>query len=281
MTEPTSAKDQLAFVLIPGSFCPSSVYDNVSRKLTQVGYKNVEACGHLSTCKPGEYRTPPATLQDDALHIREVIQGFLAKGKDVVVVMNAYGGFPGTEAIKDLPSRSNIDTTQVEGDSGAVVGMVYLHAFLPHAGDSIRSLLGEALFEPLKSGTPGGYMVMPAAAGPGIFNDWYAEGKDKQAEAAAAELIPHSSDSFDGTISFDLWPSDVFQGKILYVIGEVDMIIPAQFAQTMIQKVNTMVPGRIQTVQIDKGGHATHITKPEIVAGLLEDLVAELQGTSS
>jgi pimeloyl-ACP methyl ester carboxylesterase len=74
-----------------------------------------------------------------------------------------------------------------------------------------------------------------------------------------------------------LWPLDVFKGKVVYIIGEVDAIIPPQLGEAMIEKVNKLVPGRVKTIRIKDGGHATHVTKPEIVAGLIEDLAAELQ----
>lgn len=265
-----NVKDNIAFVLVPSSFTPPTYYNGVSRKLITNGYENVSGCQLLSACPPHELRRPPAKLEDDALYIREVIQAYLSKGKDVILIMNSYAGFPGTEAIKDLPNRSNLA-------GGAVVGLIYLSAYLPHAGDSVRSLTGDLLFEPLKFGTPGGYMTMPKEAGQGIFNDWYAEGREKEAEAAFANILNQSSDSFDGKVTNDIWSKqDTFKGKVVYIIGEMDIVVPPSFGQAMVEKVNGLVPGRVRTVRINNAGHVSHVTRPEVVAGIIEDLVGEL-----
>jgi len=138
------AKNNIAVVLIPGSFSPPEFYAKVSRQLITNGYENIQQCQLLSACPKNDQKPRPPKLEDDALYIREVVSAYLSKGKDIVLVMNSYGGFPGTEAIKGLPSRSSLAADMVtDVRKGAVVGMIYLSSFLPFPGDSLRSTMGE------------------------------------------------------------------------------------------------------------------------------------------
>lgn len=273
-TLPDNIKSNTAIILVPGSFSPPSFYTFVSKTLQEHGFYHVSSVGLLSACPPDELRHPPAQMSDDALYIREVIEHHITKGRDVVLVMNSYGGFPGTQAIQGL--RSGIESSAPAGREGKVLGMIYLSSFLPRKGDSIRSLMGELLFEPLKSGSKGEYMTLSEGAGPRLLKD--ADFTDEKAiEEWSGRFIRHSSDSFDGEIGWDMW-SEGFQGKVVYVRGEDDMAVPAKLLEEMTGRLkDTPVGKEIRMVRIEGGGHLMHITRPDIVVSAVEDLLAGIK----
>lgn len=78
-------------------------------------------------------------MQDDTVAIRAVISGHANNGKDVVVVMHSYAGFPGTEATKDLGKTEH----HKQGKEGGFVGLVYVAAWTPPVGKTIFTLQGE------------------------------------------------------------------------------------------------------------------------------------------
>jgi len=276
------AKNDIAIILIPGSFTPPEFYTKVSRQLITNDFEHVCQCQLLSACSKNDQKTPPAKLEDDALYIREVVSAYLSQGKDVVLIMNSYGGLPGTEAIKDLPTRSSLAAEMVNDvRKSAVVGMIYLSSFLPFPGDSLRGMMGDSLFEPLKSGTPGGYMDLPEESGPGIFSDWIAEGKEDEVKYWFTRMVTHSSDSFDGKVTHDLWKEGAFDGKLMYIVGENDMVVPADLADRMIEMSRkTVGMNKLEVKRIQKGGHCMHVTRPDVVAGAIESLLSDLVSAS-
>lgn len=274
-----SVKKHTAIVLVPGSFCPPTFYTKVTRILGSNGFTSVHESRLLSADSKDDQKQPPPKLEDDALYIHDVLQKLISQGLDVVLVMNSYGGFPGTEALKGLPNRGKLVGEVASGQSGAVVGLVYLGSFLPFPGDSLRSVMGDYLFEPLKTGDPGNYMYLPDESGPGIFSDWAAEGesRDEDVKHWFGNMITHSSDSFDGKVSYDLWAEGVFQGKVVYVLGENDLVVPPALAESMIQKVQSQAgQARVEVKRIEKGGHVMHVTKPDVIVQVVKDLLKGL-----
>jgi pimeloyl-ACP methyl ester carboxylesterase len=128
------------FVLVPGSFASPAWYEKVITLLEKADYEWVGA--PLLTSNTEGKRKVPATMQDDAESIKEVISSVVASGKEVVVVMHSYGGYPGTEATKGL---ARVDLKK-QGKSGGVVALVYVAAWMPALGKTIFELLEEPDF---------------------------------------------------------------------------------------------------------------------------------------
>jgi hypothetical protein len=132
-----SLAKRLVFVLIPGSFSPITSYEKVTPLLHAAGYETHAV--PLSANSESNRKEGPATMQDDTVAIRAVISGHANNGKDVVVVMHSYAGFPGTEATKDLSKTERHKQGKEEG----VVGLVYVAAWMPPVGKTIFTLQGE------------------------------------------------------------------------------------------------------------------------------------------
>ena len=125
------------FVLVPGSFATPVWYETVTPFLTKSGYEWVNAPLPSSNSE-GKFEVP-RTMQDDAAAIKAVISSVVDSGKEVVLVMHSYGGFPGTEATEGLGKAD----LQKQGKEGGVVALVYVAAWMPPVGKSIFTLQGE------------------------------------------------------------------------------------------------------------------------------------------
>jgi hypothetical protein len=88
------------FVLVPGSFAPPTLSDKVTTILEAANYDWVTV--PLPSANAEGKRKTPATVQDDAAEIKAAISSLVDSGKDVVLVMHSYGGYPGTEATEGL-----------------------------------------------------------------------------------------------------------------------------------------------------------------------------------
>jgi pimeloyl-ACP methyl ester carboxylesterase len=133
----TSTKNT-AFVLVPGSFSPATYYEKVTPYLEADGYEALAVS--LPSCNADDKRNErPATMLDDAAAISNVVSKLADKGKNVVVAMHSYGGFPGTESSKGLSKAER----QQQSKEGGIVALVYLAAWLPTEGMSTYQMSGE------------------------------------------------------------------------------------------------------------------------------------------
>lgn len=108
-------------VLVPGSFSAYGVYSPFLALLRAQGFTAL-AIQLPSTQK--RHPLPPATLQDDATHVRGVVEKLIAEkeGTEVVVFAHSYGGSVVTEALAGL--------------EGGVKRLVFLSATVPRVGEN-------------------------------------------------------------------------------------------------------------------------------------------------
>jgi len=110
-------------VLVHGAFAESASWNGVIARLRERGVRTVAAAN------------PLRSLSGDAAYVRDVIA---AVGGPVILVGHSYGGMV---------------ITQASADNDAVVGLVYVAAFVPDTGESAFALstsapgstLGDAL----------------------------------------------------------------------------------------------------------------------------------------
>lgn len=133
----TSNHSNTAFVLVPGSFSPTSFFEKVVPLLESQGYIAVPTALQSA----GERPQGPATFEDDASFIKATLQKLADEGKDIVLAMNSYGGYPGTESTKGMSKKER----EAKGEKGGVIALVYLASFLPAVGESIIGNMGDDL----------------------------------------------------------------------------------------------------------------------------------------
>lgn len=131
-----SSKD-VAFVLVPGGFCPGSLYHKTTSKLRALGYDAHE----IDLPTVGKPDKPSASMYDDASHVRSVVEQFADQGKSVVVAGNSYGGVVITEATQAI----TVAEREKLGKPGGLVHLVYLASLLPEVGMNTLEIAGPAV----------------------------------------------------------------------------------------------------------------------------------------
>lgn len=136
MAESDTSSNKPVIVIVPGSFSYASHYYILVDKIQALGYRAfVNNLPSTIRDVPEE----PASLEDDAVFFRGIIEKLADRGDDVVVLMHSYGGQVGSEAVKGVGK----DERQKAGKSGGVVKLVYLTASVLEVGSSMKSESGD------------------------------------------------------------------------------------------------------------------------------------------
>ena len=223
-------------VLIHGAFAESASWNGVIDPLEAAGHRVIAAAN------------PLRGLASDAATVSDLVASI---DGPVVLAAHSYGG-----AVM----------TNVDADAGNIVGLVYLCAFAPDAGESAFTLagkfpgstLGEATVRPVprSDGTTDFYVA------PDSFNDVFCQDvaapratlmATTQRPATQEALVEPSGDR-------PLW-KDV---PSYFLIGEEDRIIPPALQHYMAERA-----GSRRTISVEGASHAITVSQPEATARLV------------
>ena len=253
-----SPPSKTAFILIPGSFSKPTVYSSVVTLLTTPPHSHPPELIHTITLPSTDSSRPEgaATLYDDASHVSSVITTLASRGLQVVVVMNSYAGFVGTQAVHNLsiPSRK----TQGFTDGGGVSALVYLAAFLPQKDQSVN-----ALGNPLPGDSP---MIDPTIMrsqqmADAIFQDLSPEESMKHFD----NLVPHSRVSFTNALTNEGYKEEGV--RVYYMQMLRDYVLMTEKQEEFIEKAREGGVD-VEVVRVD-GGHVPMFGKEVEVVDLL------------
>jgi pimeloyl-ACP methyl ester carboxylesterase len=228
-------------VLIHGAFADSSSWDGVIDPLVAKGHRVIAAAN------------PLRGLASDAAGVSDLVRTI---DGPVVLAAHSYGG----------AVMSNVDP-----DAGEIVGLVYLDAFAPDAGEncfglaarSPGSMLGEQTARPVprSDGTTDLYIAVDA------FHEIFCQDVPAaQAALMAATQRPATQEALvEPSGDRPLWK----QVPSWFVIGEADRIIPPALQHFMAERA-----GSRQTVAVDGGSHAITVSRPDAVAELILEAAA-------
>jgi hypothetical protein len=135
MAESTT-NDKPVILIVPGSFSNASSYYALVDKIQSLGS---EASVHNLPSTNRHAPEEPASLQDDAVFFRNIIEKLADQGKDIVVVMHSYGGVVGSEAVKGVAKAER----QKSGKLGGAIKLVYVTAVVLPVGVSMTSEQGD------------------------------------------------------------------------------------------------------------------------------------------
>lgn len=253
------AVDNVAFVLVPGSFSPASYYDRIVPLLHARGYSAYPI--ELKSANNGE--GPPVSMYEDADEIQLVISRLADQGISVVLAMNSYGGFPGTQAGKGL-SRAE---RQAAGKPGALIGLVYLSAMLAAEGDFVNKVMEGKMPEDTLKSTD--YLTMdPTTQGEYIFAHLSAPERTEYAN----RLRKHSSRTFKDPLTYAAY----LKIPTTYLVCTDDPVIPPQLQREMVDKAREK-GAKVVTKEIHSD-HVPMVSHPdEVVEVLLEAARSGLQ----
>ncbi len=228
-TVPSAAEGkQKAIILVHGGFVDGSGWEGVYRILKRDGYD------------VSVVQNPTISLAGDVAATKAVIDG---QSKPVILVGHSYGGVVITEA----------------GNDPKVVGLVYIAAFAPDAGESVGKLIANpAPGAPVPPILPpqNGFLTLDKAK----FAAAFAADVDPQQAAFMADAqIPWGLEALNGTISQPAW-----KGKpSWYLVASDDKMIPPDAQRAMSKRAGATV------VEV-KGSHAIYVSQPHAVAKLIE-----------
>ncbi|MFI5444158.1 alpha/beta hydrolase [Polaromonas sp. UC242_47] len=192
-------------------------------------------------------QNPTISLADDVAVTRRVIA---AQPGPVVLVGHSYGGVVITEA----------------GNDDKVTGLVYIAAFAPDKGESVNTLI--------KDPQPGAPVppILPPQDGFLLLD------KSKFAASFAADVnrdtaafmansqVPWGVDALGGAVSNPAWQSK----PSWYLVATDDKMIPPPAQRLMSKRAGA-------TVMETGGSHAVYVSKPNVVARLIEQAASNVK----
>lgn len=223
-------------VLVHGAFADSSSRNGVVNHLKKDGYKAIAVAN------------PLRSVPTDASFVSDILASIEGP---VVLVGHSYGG----QVISNVVNKHN-----------NVKSLVYVAAFAPDAGEAAADLadkfpggtLGEALAPPVKLAGGGDLYIDQTK-----FHDQFAH--DISAEDAALMAVTQRPITEAALAEKPLNPA----WKLLpsyFVFGDSDKNIPAMALRFMAERA-----GSRRTVVVKGASHVVMVSKPNIVAELIEN----------
>jgi len=248
-----------SILLIPGSFSHASMYYPLQDAIQALGYECFVNNAPSASRNPPE---EPATLEDDAVFFRGIIEKLADQGKDVVVVPHSYGGIIATEAAKGASKADR----QASGKPGGIVKIIYLTAIVLPEGGSSRKDYGEPPAALVHVGEDGFMRITGVElCAQATFNDWPYE----KALEMAKTMTRHSAPSFASTLTYPAYKHI----PCSYIFCENDMIVPPEKQQ---QYINQIKEGSGKEVEVHKlpTGHCPPLTATNETAKVIVDIAS-------
>jgi pimeloyl-ACP methyl ester carboxylesterase len=223
-----------AIVLVHGAFVDGSGWEDVYQILRKDGYP------------VSIVQNPTESLAGDVATTRRAVS---AQEGPVLLVGHSYGGMVITEA----------------GNDPKVVGLVYINAFAPDAGESVGAIIEDPPPDaPVASFPPpqDGYFLLDKDTFPQAFAG------DVDAEKAAfmaASQVPFGLPAVAETIKEAAWKTR----PSWYLTADSDRIIPPALQRRMFERAGSTV------VEVP-GSHAIYVSRPDAVAALIERAAQEV-----
>ena len=221
----TAHSESRNIVLVHGAFVDGSTWRAVYDLLAQDDYRVAVA------------QIPTLSLMDDVARTRRIID---SQDGPVVLVGHSYGGAVITEA----------------GTHPTVAALVYVAAFAPDGGESVKALGGDpsAPGSPIVPAPGGGYLQNRAT----FRNAFGADLSAADAAFLADSQIPWGVDAVVGTVTEPGWRSR----PSWYLVATEDHMIPPAAQHAMALRAGAT------TVEV-VASHAVYMSQPRAVAALI------------
>jgi pimeloyl-ACP methyl ester carboxylesterase len=222
-------------VLVHGGFVDGSGWQRVYHLLRQDGY-------HVTIVQ-----NPTLSLDGDAVATRSVLD---QQDGPTVLVGHSYGGAVISEA----------------GTHPAVAALVYIAAFAPDKGESVRTLTSDP--------APGAPVppILPPRDG-FLFLDrekfhasFAGDLPPDEAGFMADSQVPWGVDAYAGAVSEPAWRSK----PAWYLVAGEDRMIPPPVQRAMAERAGA-------TVAETPASHSLYLSQPEPVANLIKQAAAAVQ----
>ena len=123
----------LTIVLVPGAFHVDSAMDILGGLLQRQGF-NTRTWGLKTVNMPNV-----SVEEDTKLMVNGILEPLIVEqGKDVLLYLHSYAGFPGSSAIAGLSKAER----SAKGEQGGIIGLIYQSAFIPQPGATLLQMIG-------------------------------------------------------------------------------------------------------------------------------------------
>ena len=219
-------------VLVHGGFVDGSGWQGVHELLVAEGYRVAVV------------QNPTVSLEADVNATKQVLDDL---DGPVVLVGHSYGGAVVTEA----------------GTDERVAAVVYIAAFAPDKGESVRTLIADpppgAPVPPILPPRDG-YLFLDREKFAASFA---ADLSPAQARFMADSQLPWGVGALEGAISDPAWRSR----PSWYLVATDDRMIPPPAQRAMAERAGA-------TVTESPGSHSVYVSRPEAVAELIKTAAA-------
>ena len=173
---------------------------------------------------------------DDAALIASKLTTLADEGKDIVLVMSSYGGFPGTEAAFGLSKAAR----KKNGSQGGIISLVYIAAHIPQIGQC-TSDFGD--------GTLPKDEYMSVEYSPEVASAVFSDLSDSKEQKQYFDMMRnHSRVSFDGKLKHEGWK----EVKSYYLHTKQDNIIRPDVQLRQIKNAKDQ-GADLEVIEIDSG----------------------------
>ncbi|KAL8925533.1 MAG: hypothetical protein Q9208_003424 [Pyrenodesmia sp. 3 TL-2023] len=263
-------------VLVPGAFHVDSSFDVFGAELEKAGV-NTRSFGLVTVNHAG------LTVKDDVQALlTEILNPLIIReGKDVVMYLHSYAGFPGSAAIAGLSKQER----SAKGEKGGVVGLIYQSAFCPTPGDTLLAMIG-GNYAPWQSPDVSPLPTCPLNLGQGKYDipihltptqtatglvnvidpkqTFYADVKEPLATQAAKQIYGQSIDSFNSASGPVYYGIDEYKDRRVYIHTNDDQALPP-FAQDLFV-ANSGAQWDVRKIDT---GHSPFLSDPAQLASLV------------
>lgn len=228
----------VSVVLVHGGFVDGSGWKGVHDILIGDGYEVLVV------------QNPTISLADDVIVTRRVIA---SATHPVVLVGHSYGGVVITEA----------------GNDPKVASLVYVTAFAPDAGESVRTLIANP-----PPGAPVPPILPPQDGFLALDKDKFAASFAADVDPALAQFmansqVPWGLEAAGGAVTTPAWKSKPSH----YLVATDDHMIPPPAQRQMAERAGA------QVVEAP-GSHSVYISHPDKVAQLIEQAASAIAGAA-
>jgi hypothetical protein len=247
-------------VAFPGALHEASCMDAFVRSLQSAGF-------------PAEAHTLPTrgnvgkVLAEDEEKMRSAMKKHIDAGKQVVLIVHSFAGFPGCGAVSGLDTK----TRQARGETGGVLGVIYLSAFIPREGCTMIDVAYEPE-DPWSAPNMESGMLELTKDLEYMKNIFYNDCSDEVAEAAIKTLKPHSLGAFASPPCAMGIKEDGFNGRRAYIKCLKDNALPPSAQNTLLES-----SGVDWIIREMDTSHSPFLSVPDETVKVVEGLVKEFE----
>lgn len=246
-------------VVVPGAWHPSAAYRPITSALMDAGFESsVASLPSFNTNDPSS-----ASCKADATALRRQILSHIDEaGHDIVLLVHSYGGIPASGASYGLSKKSR----EREGKKTAVLGMIYMSAFVVPEEQSLIEYLGGSHPPYLLKDSPSQGLSTVDNPETVLYNDV----PSSLASELAASLKPHAILAFESPAPATSWKEPDYAGKIAFVKCMIDQALPSFLQDMFIEK-----SGVQWIVKNIEAGHSPWASKPAEIVNELQRLLVK------